>query len=1117
MGLLVKVALLLLTVFVCETCVDAQSLPPGWSDGDVGSVGVAGNASYANGTFTVNGAGQWMGYSADSLHFVYLQMSGDETIIARLASIQGTTASAGLMVRDSLTGSAATSSIYYTQGSMYLESRYAAGDGPSSSSQTSVVLPRWVKLVRSGNQVSVYESADWVNWTSLSTSYNGFGQTIYVGFGVSSGNTSSLATATFDYVSVSTTANPAPLISSLSATTGMPGSQVTIYGSGFGASQGVSAVLLNGTPVTINSWSATSISITIPTGATSGPLVVSVAPSMNDSNPMEFAVTSQPLPSGWLDQDVGQVGILGSATFANNTFAVQAGGNDFSGENDQMHFVYQPLFGDGTIVARVVSVQGATGASGGVMIRQSLNSSDASAFVGQSGTGINFIVRGGSGYYSFNSGSISNAPCPYWVKLVRTGNTFTAYVADDGVNWVQLGYPGQAISMAENVYVGLAFSGNSTTALGTANFDYVSLSTSITPAPTITGLSTTSGPAGSQVTITGGGFGATQGNGAVVLNDASVTVSAWSDASITVTIPYGAVSGYMAVSLAPSMNDSNSVYFDVTSQPLPSPWLDQDVGQTGIAGSATYSNGTFVVQGGGAGLYNEADGMHFAYQTLSGNGQIVARLVSLQQNGSSAAAGLMIRGDLSSNTGTALAYVQSGTSEMGARGAAGYDPYVQSGPNITLPCWFKLVQSNGFYNGYESSDGNSWVQIGGGDTFTLPTNVYVGLQVSSGNTTSLATATFDNVSITTFGQPLPIPKVSSVMPTYGAIGQPVAIYGANFGAVQGSGSISFNGTQATTIVDWSSGRIIAIVPNGATTGAVTVSANGYQSNSNVSFTVVNPVISSLSPPSAAVGGTVTLSGSGFGSSQSLSTVQFNGATVPIQSWSDTSITTTVPSSASSGPVTVTEEGVVGVGPNFTLIGPVSISTISPTSGPAGTTVTIDGSGFGSQQSNSFMTFNGTPAASITSWSDTQIQAVVPAIIATGPVNVNVANIVGQGPTFTLTTSLSLSDSLGNQSTYQSVLEGGEWHPFQGQGSGCSTCTQRGNISYTYDSSGNPLSRTDENGNTTTYTYDTNGNVTSVTQQVGGTNLTTSYTSSCDEFIKRTRDGRPCGHGGEVRS
>ena len=96
---------------------------------------------------------------------------------------------------------------------------------------------------------------------------------VYIGLGLSSDINTSLATATFDNVSVTSVAAPAPIITSLSATTGPAGSQVIIYGTNFGASQGSSVVRLNGSPVSIDYWSGTAINITIPTGATSGPLV----------------------------------------------------------------------------------------------------------------------------------------------------------------------------------------------------------------------------------------------------------------------------------------------------------------------------------------------------------------------------------------------------------------------------------------------------------------------------------------------------------------------------------------------------------------------------------------------------------------------------------------------------------------------------------------------------------------------------------------------------------------------------------------------------------------------------------------------------------------------------
>src|SRR5437899_7705322 len=202
----------------------------------------------------------------------------------------------------------------------------------------------------------MYGSPDGVNWVQLGTSQTvSMVPNVYVGLAVSNRTTSSLATATFDGVSVSSAAAPAPVITAVSATTGSIGSQVVISGSGFGASQGGSAVLLNGAAVTINTWSGTSITITIPPGATSGLLLVSIGPSMHDSNAVRFTVTSQPLPVSWLDQDVGLVFL---ASRRRHTSCLSDWSSDvYSSDltsSDGFHFVYQSLSGDGTMVARVV-------------------------------------------------------------------------------------------------------------------------------------------------------------------------------------------------------------------------------------------------------------------------------------------------------------------------------------------------------------------------------------------------------------------------------------------------------------------------------------------------------------------------------------------------------------------------------------------------------------------------------------------------------------------------------------------------------------------------------------------------------------------------------------------
>jgi hypothetical protein len=315
-----------------------------------------------------------------------------------------------------------------------------------------------------------------VNWTPLGSSQTiNMAQNVYVGLAVNSGSTSALATATFDNVSLSTPSAPAPVITSVSATSGSIGSQVVISGTGFGGSQGSSVVLLNGALVTINSWSATSITITIPSGATSGPLVVSVAPSMNDSNPVIFTVSSQPLPSSWLDQDVGSTGVAGSASYANGTFTVVGSGQQIYGTADAFHFVYLPLSGDGTIMARVASLQGGAGyVSAGVMIRETLNSASTNAKTadwGVYGT-INFDERTSTAGSTASVSSLG-VNLPYWVKVTRSGSSFSSYTSSDGVNWTPLG-SSQTINMAQNVYVGLAVNSGSTSALATATFDNVS-------------------------------------------------------------------------------------------------------------------------------------------------------------------------------------------------------------------------------------------------------------------------------------------------------------------------------------------------------------------------------------------------------------------------------------------------------------------------------------------------------------------------------------------------------------------------------------------------------------------------------------------------------------------
>src|SRR5260370_14922647 len=85
----------------------------------------------------------------------------------------------------------------------------------------------------------------------------------------------------------------------------------------------------------------------------------------------------------------------------------------------------------------------------------------------------------------------------------------------------------------------------------------------------------------------------------------------------------------------------------------------------------------------------------------------------------------------------------------------------------------------------------------------------------------------------------------------------------------------------------------------------------------------------------------------------------------------------------------------------------SISSLSPTSGVVGASVTITGTNFGATQGTSTVKFNGTTATP-TSWSATSIVAPVPAGATTGNVVVTVNGQASNGVSFTVIPPPSIS-------------------------------------------------------------------------------------------------------------
>jgi hypothetical protein len=177
------------------------------------------------------------------------------------------------------------------------------------------------------------------------------------------------------------------------------------------------------------------------------------------------------------------------AETAPGTFTMTAAGADIWNDRDEFRYAYQRLDGDGAIVARIDSfLRTHDWAKAGVMIRASLEPASAHAFMCITGDGRRAFQNrsiGGTGYCLTAHSYPGAVSLPYWVKIERKRNQFTAYLSLDGVNWTpqptdedvtsyQSANP-QTINMPGRVYIGLALTSHASGTATTATFSAVEI------------------------------------------------------------------------------------------------------------------------------------------------------------------------------------------------------------------------------------------------------------------------------------------------------------------------------------------------------------------------------------------------------------------------------------------------------------------------------------------------------------------------------------------------------------------------------------------------------------------------------------------------------------------
>jgi glucose/arabinose dehydrogenase/regulation of enolase protein 1 (concanavalin A-like superfamily) len=554
-----------------------------------------------------------------------------------------------------------------------------------------------------------------------------------------------------------------------------------------------------------------------------------------------YAATNTPpptptgCPAGWTCSDVGITGPAGSATESGGTYTVKGSGWDVWGGDDQMHYVWKPLTGDGTITARVASQSNTNPwAKSGVMIKETATpGSKYAAMLTTPTNGLKF-------QYNF-TGDISGGAgaAPTWVRLTRSGNTFTAYKSADGLTWTTVGVTN--LTMAATVTAGLFVTAHNGEVLNTSTFDNVSLT-----GPGVTGLpspwdtrdigsATPGGSAtttdGSSWTVKGGGgdiwddvdqfryvHQPLNGDGSIIARvSAQSNTNPWAKSGVMIKESATTGANYAAMAITPangyrfqynftgdiaggaytapnswvkltrtgstftaaksadgvnwttvgsttismianvtiglfvSSHDPgvlNTTTFDnvsvsTSAATLPAPWIGADVGTPMLAGSSSFSGGTYSITGAGWDIWQDVDQFQYAYQTRTGDATITARITGQSPTNPWAKSGVMIRDTAAPNKPYAML---AATPEHGLLMQYNLTGSIDGGA-YAFPYWLRLTRVGNVVTAYKSANGTAWTQVGQ-VTLALSPTATIGLFTTSHDGFQLGTATFDNVTVT---------------------------------------------------------------------------------------------------------------------------------------------------------------------------------------------------------------------------------------------------------------------------------------------------------------------------------------------------------------------------------
>ncbi|MEN6425589.1 MAG: discoidin domain-containing protein [Phycisphaerales bacterium] len=164
------------------------------------------------------------------------------------------------------------------------------------------------------------------------------------------------------------------------------------------------------------------------------------------------------------------------------------------------------------------------------------------------------------------------------------------------------------------------------------------------------------------------------------------------------------------------------------------------------------TSGKMDLTGAGTDIWSTSDEFTYAYKTLTGDGALVARVVSTGTGSQTwAKGGVMIRDSLAGSSMQAMMAMTT----PGANGASfqyrtatgGTSAGTDSSSAVAAPYWVKIERSGEIFRGFVSANGTNWTQVGTA-TIAMTDPVYIGLCVTSHEAGVDRTYQFDSIAST---------------------------------------------------------------------------------------------------------------------------------------------------------------------------------------------------------------------------------------------------------------------------------------------------------------------------------------------------------------------------------